>query len=145
MSIVGNVLVVADEQFEWVQVEKDIQASLYRHGMNRHPVNLKIWLCIVHIQQLRSTAKMSLILMPIVGSGSRGCCINARAIHSTAITASHENPLGIPRREANPAPVIPRRGAPPSKSRIRGVQRVITVASGKGGVGKSTVAGGCLL
>jgi hypothetical protein len=38
--------------------------------------------------------------------------------------------------------VIPRRGAPPSKSRIRGVTRVITVASGKGGVGKSTVAGG---
>lgn len=71
--------------------------------------------------------------------------MGARAIHSTARVASHENPLGIPRREANPAPVIPRRGAPPSKSRIRGVQRVITVASGKGGVGKSTVAGGSFL
>jgi ATP-binding protein involved in chromosome partitioning len=65
-------------------------------------------------------------------------------IHSYAVTFDTEkatNDQGIPRREANPAPVIPRRGAPPSKSRIRGVQRVITVASGKGGVGKSTVAG----
>jgi hypothetical protein len=142
MSIVEDILSVADEQFEWVQVEKDVQASFNRHGLNRHSVNLEIWLCIDLIRQRRSTTKMSITLMPIVGSGSRRCCINARAMHSTVRTASHENPLGIPRREANPAPVIPRRGAPPSKSRIRGVQRVITVASGKGGVGKSTVAGG---
>ena len=48
---------------------------------------------------------------------------------------------GIPRRQANPAPTLPRRGGPPQKSRIRGVDRVVVVASGKGGVGKSTVAG----
>ncbi|GFZ50072.1 Iron-sulfur protein IND1 [Saitozyma sp. JCM 24511] len=47
---------------------------------------------------------------------------------------------GIPRRDHNPAPTIPRRGAPPVKSKIRGVKHIVVVASGKGGVGKSTVA-----
>ncbi|TYJ57853.1 hypothetical protein B9479_001463 [Cryptococcus floricola] len=63
-----------------------------------------------------------------------------RQLHVSARACSHENPLGIPRREANPAPTIPRRGAPPQKSRIKGVKQVVVVASGKGGVGKSTVA-----
>ncbi|KAL1413206.1 hypothetical protein Q8F55_000958 [Vanrija albida] len=63
-----------------------------------------------------------------------------RRLHSSA-TLRHENPLGIPKREANPAPRIPRRAAgPPQKSGIRGVNHVVVVASGKGGVGKSTVA-----
>jgi len=32
-------------------------------------------------------------------------------------------------------------GGPPKKSKIPGVKKVVVVASGKGGVGKSTVAG----
>ncbi|OCF46059.1 MRP family ATP-binding protein [Kwoniella heveanensis CBS 569] len=63
-----------------------------------------------------------------------------RGICDSACVRSHENPLGIPRRNPNPAPTIPRRGAPPQKSRIRGVKQIVVVASGKGGVGKSTVA-----
>ena len=51
---------------------------------------------------------------------------------------------GIPRRVANPPPTIPRRGAPPEKSRIKGIKQIVVVASGKGGVGKSTVAGAFL-
>lgn len=35
---------------------------------------------------------------------------------------------------------MPRRGGPPKKTKIPGVKHVIAVASGKGGVGKSTVA-----
>ncbi|WOO76891.1 Iron-sulfur protein IND1 [Vanrija pseudolonga] len=63
-----------------------------------------------------------------------------RQLHSSA-RHLHENPLGIPKREANPAPKIPRRApGPPQKSGIRGVNHVVVVASGKGGVGKSTVA-----
>ncbi len=38
---------------------------------------------------------------------------------------------------------MPRRGGPPKKSKIPGVKHVVVVASGKGGVGKSTVAGEC--
>ena len=40
--------------------------------------------------------------------------------------------------------MIPRRarGGVPEKSRIRNVKHIVVVASGKGGVGKSTVAGG---
>ncbi|KAK4685325.1 ATP-binding protein involved in chromosome partitioning, partial [Tremellales sp. Uapishka_1] len=63
-----------------------------------------------------------------------------RKFTASSLSASHENPLGIPVRDRNPAPTIPRRGAPPVKSRIRGVKQVLVVASGKGGVGKSTVA-----
>ena len=36
---------------------------------------------------------------------------------------------------------MPRRGGPPKKQKIPGVKHVIAVTSGKGGVGKSTVAG----
>lgn len=63
-----------------------------------------------------------------------------RTLHVSARVRSHENPLGIPKRNPNPPPTIPRRGAPPQKSKIRGVKQVVVVASGKGGVGKSTVA-----
>ncbi|KAF7288150.1 Iron-sulfur protein IND1 [Mycena chlorophos] len=45
----------------------------------------------------------------------------------------HSNPLGLPQ--------IPRKGTgPPHKRAIPNVRRVLAVASGKGGVGKSTVA-----
>ena len=37
-------------------------------------------------------------------------------------------------------PTVPRRGLPPKRG-IPNVKKVIAVASGKGGVGKSTVAG----
>ncbi|WVW86760.1 hypothetical protein I302_108814 [Kwoniella bestiolae CBS 10118] len=69
-----------------------------------------------------------------------GSCSRSRSIHTTRALRSHENPLGIPKRNPNPAPTIPRRGAPPQKSRIKGVRQIVVVASGKGGVGKSTVA-----
>jgi hypothetical protein len=36
---------------------------------------------------------------------------------------------------------MPRKGGPVRKSKIPGVKSVIVVASGKGGVGKSTVSG----
>ncbi|KIJ55502.1 hypothetical protein M422DRAFT_73361 [Sphaerobolus stellatus SS14] len=61
-----------------------------------------------------------------------------RRIH-TSIPSYHENPLGLPRSNARPAPTIPRRG-PIEKRGIPFVKHVVIVASGKGGVGKSTVA-----
>ncbi|WWC92963.1 uncharacterized protein L201_007926 [Kwoniella dendrophila CBS 6074] len=74
------------------------------------------------------------------GLANLGLCSKTRSIHSTKTLLSHENPLGIPKRNPNPAPTIPRRGAPPKKSRIKGVKQIVVVASGKGGVGKSTIA-----
>ncbi|EIW71676.1 MRP family ATP-binding protein [Tremella mesenterica] len=82
--------------------------------------------------------------MPAIATSSR--LLNTGRVHlprplSHGRTyASHENPLGIPRRQVNPPPTLPRKGGPPQKSRISGVKHVIVVASGKGGVGKSTVA-----
>ncbi|KAI0792764.1 P-loop containing nucleoside triphosphate hydrolase protein [Abortiporus biennis] len=51
----------------------------------------------------------------------------------------HENPLGLPNRKG-PPPQMPRRNAPIEKRNIANVRKVVAVASGKGGVGKSTVA-----
>jgi hypothetical protein len=59
---------------------------------------------------------------------------------------SHRNPLGLPGEQ----PGLPRSGSPPrlnisrslpTKRDIPHVAKVVVVASGKGGVGKSTVAG----
>ncbi|KAL5507302.1 GP1_5 [Sanghuangporus vaninii] len=55
----------------------------------------------------------------------------------TASVVRHENPLGLPR--SGTPPELPRRGLPPRRD-IPNVKKVIIVASGKGGVGKSTVA-----
>lgn len=59
-----------------------------------------------------------------------------RFLHSSQLL--FHNPLGLP---SSNAPSIPRmtRGLP-EKKRINGVKHVVCVASGKGGVGKSTTA-----
>ncbi|KAF8502939.1 P-loop containing nucleoside triphosphate hydrolase protein [Russula emetica] len=49
----------------------------------------------------------------------------------------HDKSLGLPKR--GEPPTMPRRGLPPKRG-IPNVKKVIAVASGKGGVGKSTVA-----
>ncbi|KAL7424919.1 hypothetical protein Q5752_000606 [Cryptotrichosporon argae] len=82
------------------------------------------------------------MLLPRVPTLRSWCALagpSRRTLVSSQIVR-HENPLGIPRRVANPPPTLPRRGGPPQRSRIKGVTHVIVVASGKGGVGKSTVA-----
>ncbi|PFH48074.1 hypothetical protein AMATHDRAFT_76920 [Amanita thiersii Skay4041] len=63
------------------------------------------------------------------------------------LSQPHENPLGLPKKPPSgspppPPPQIPRRGGggPIQKRRIPNVSKVIAVASGKGGVGKSTIA-----
>ncbi|THH06602.1 hypothetical protein EW145_g3973 [Phellinidium pouzarii] len=62
----------------------------------------------------------------------------SRLLHTSRAT-KHENPLGLPRSGASAVPNIPRRGLP-QKRDIPNVKKVVVVASGKGGVGKSTIA-----
>ena len=57
---------------------------------------------------------------------------------TTTPTSQHENPLGLPKRP--PPPTMPRKTGPIPKRPIPNVKKVVAVASGKGGVGKSTVA-----
>ncbi|THH11336.1 hypothetical protein EW146_g8078 [Bondarzewia mesenterica] len=64
----------------------------------------------------------------------------SQRLFSTARALKHENPLGLPRAGANAPPQIPRRSGPIAKRPIPNVKKVLVVASGKGGVGKSTVA-----
>ena len=78
-----------------------------------------------------------------------------RRFFSTLRTLHHDNPLvlnatspthnslihflqGLPKR--GEPPTMPRRGLPPKRG-IPHVKKIVAVASGKGGVGKSTVAG----
>ncbi|TDL20245.1 P-loop containing nucleoside triphosphate hydrolase protein [Rickenella mellea] len=64
-----------------------------------------------------------------------------RRLFCSSSVARHDNPLGLPRRTTAPSPTIPRRQSGlPKKRKIANVRRVVAVASGKGGVGKSTVA-----
>ncbi|KAF7340236.1 Iron-sulfur protein IND1 [Mycena venus] len=70
---------------------------------------------------------------------------STRRLSSRSFSSSclrwHENPLGLPRSGGpNPPPQMPRRAGPIQKRPIPNVKRVVAVASGKGGVGKSTVA-----
>ncbi|KAK2462782.1 hypothetical protein APHAL10511_005173 [Amanita phalloides] len=58
---------------------------------------------------------------------------------ATARPLQHENPLGLPRKPG-PPPQIPRRGGQIERRPIANVKKVVAVASGKGGVGKSTIA-----
>ncbi|KAG7440503.1 P-loop containing nucleoside triphosphate hydrolase protein [Guyanagaster necrorhizus] len=64
--------------------------------------------------------------------------ISCRRLFSNSAIHLHENPLGLPRQKTVP-PQIPRRTGPPAKRGIPNVKKVLAVASGKGGVGKSTV------
>lgn len=61
-----------------------------------------------------------------------------QSIHTSRQTL-HENPLGLPKRGKEPSIPQMSRGLP-IKQRISGVNKVILVSSGKGGVGKSTVS-----
>lgn len=60
-----------------------------------------------------------------------------RTISTSSRILGHENPLGLPK--SNEPPSFPRRRGP-EKRRIPNAQYVVVVSSGKGGVGKSTVA-----
>ncbi|KAG8935568.1 hypothetical protein FRC02_007496 [Tulasnella sp. 418] len=67
-----------------------------------------------------------------------GKCQSWRRISTSAVVG--HNPLGLPHSNRPPPPKIPTRGGPPIKRSIPHVKKVVAVASGKGGVGKSTVA-----
>ncbi|KAF8066891.1 P-loop containing nucleoside triphosphate hydrolase protein [Lyophyllum atratum] len=67
-----------------------------------------------------------------------GPCRSLSRLFSTSSVSYHENPLGLPHRGVPPQ--MPRRGGPIEKRAIPNVRKVVAVASGKGGVGKSTVA-----
>ncbi|WWD20154.1 hypothetical protein CI109_104630 [Kwoniella shandongensis] len=93
------------------------------------------------MQRQATTSMLVSSIRPLLIPSCSAKTATRRMIHSSIRVRSHENPLGIPRRNPNPAPTLPRRGAgPPQKSRIKGVKQIVVVASGKGGVGKSTVA-----
>ena len=75
----------------------------------------------------------------------RPCREGFPRLFSTSLRARHENPLGLPCKGQQGTPQIPRRGTPLTKRPIPNVKKVLAVASGKGGVGKSTIAGALLL
>lgn len=52
---------------------------------------------------------------------------------------------GLPRSGERIPPKMPSKGGLPEKRSIPNVKRVVAVASGKGGVGKSTVAGRAII
>ncbi|GAA5899491.1 uncharacterized protein JCM6883_005239 [Sporobolomyces salmoneus] len=58
---------------------------------------------------------------------------------TSSSSLSHDNPLGLPRNDAPPTMPRMQRGLP-KKRRLDGVKKVVVVSSGKGGVGKSSVA-----
>ncbi|GAA5994048.1 hypothetical protein JCM5350_000062 [Sporobolomyces pararoseus] len=77
-------------------------------------------------------------------STRRTCnCLRAPLLRTSFSTStstfSHDNPLGLPRNDAPPTMPRMQRGLP-KKRKLEGVKKVIVVSSGKGGVGKSSVA-----
>ncbi|GAA6002743.1 hypothetical protein JCM10207_007654 [Rhodosporidiobolus poonsookiae] len=62
-----------------------------------------------------------------------------RSFSSSSAAQSHDNPLGLPRNDAPPTMPRMQRGLP-TKRKLPGVKKVVVVSSGKGGVGKSSVA-----
>ncbi|GAA5934443.1 hypothetical protein JCM10213_001981 [Rhodosporidiobolus nylandii] len=64
---------------------------------------------------------------------------SSRTFSSTSPSLSHDNPLGLPRNDAPPTMPRMQRGLP-KKRKLIGVKKVVVVSSGKGGVGKSSVA-----
>ncbi|GAA6010154.1 hypothetical protein JCM11491_005366 [Sporobolomyces phaffii] len=63
----------------------------------------------------------------------------ASPFSTSTSSPSHDNPLGLPRNDAPPTLPRMQRGLP-KKRRLDGVKKVVVVSSGKGGVGKSSVA-----
>ncbi|GAA5843916.1 hypothetical protein JCM11251_002247 [Rhodosporidiobolus azoricus] len=64
---------------------------------------------------------------------------SSRLFSSSPRARSHDNPLGLPRNDAPPTMPRMQRGLP-QKRKLQGVKKVVVVSSGKGGVGKSSVA-----
>jgi Mrp family chromosome partitioning ATPase len=83
----------------------------------------------------------------LLGRTSRGSRdLQTHTFCSSGPSWSHDNPLGLPGQQAG----LPWSGSPPklnisrslpTNGDIPNVRKVLVVASGKGGVGKSTVAG----
>ena len=86
------------------------------------------------MEPLRAAAEQAVSTLPGIARVSAIMTAHAAAGASTARTPSKGKPLSLtpPKAPASAAPQKPQNPA--------GVQRVIAVASGKGGVGKSTVA-----
>ncbi|KAG6918787.1 hypothetical protein DXG01_011539 [Tephrocybe rancida] len=86
--------------------------------------------------------KKLLIFAPAWSYVGRTCSMirhqSRQRLFSTTSVVRHENPLGLPQRGVPPQ--MPRRGGPIVKRGIPNVRKVLAVASGKGGVGKSTIA-----
>ncbi|PWY98005.1 P-loop containing nucleoside triphosphate hydrolase protein [Testicularia cyperi] len=76
-----------------------------------------------------------------VATSTVNAATQQRGIATSPTPRSHENPLGLPRNNQRIPPTMPRRGSGvPAPRAIPNVKRVVCVSSGKGGVGKSTVA-----
>jgi len=119
--------------------DRSFQAT-QRNRKNMKAALKSITRCKICIFNLTSSRKVALTAplasRPISNPSSR-------SFSSTRNLLSHDNPLGLPRNDQRIAPTMPRRsrGGLPEKRKIPNVKRVLVVSSGKGGVGKSTVAG----
>ncbi|RUS19998.1 P-loop containing nucleoside triphosphate hydrolase protein [Endogone sp. FLAS-F59071] len=104
------------------------------------------------LNKLRIRAATCFLFAPLKTTSTTPITIRTFSVFSPL---NHDNPLGIPRKPTGKVPLatptgkvplatppdVPRamRGLP-QKRHIQGVKHVIAVASGKGGVGKSTTA-----
>ena len=114
---------------------------------DRHLVKVTLLRCVESLLE-RGAGNPAIAVMTSMNSTTRRLFNTLRTLH-------HDNPLvlnapssthnslihflqGLPKR--GEPPMMPRRGLPPKRG-IPHVKKVVAVASGKGGVGKSTVAG----